>query len=166
MKRFLTVHRLMGVLVVLLLGSTDIVPAQSLAELARKEKERRSKIQNGSDHTYTERDLQAVRGPITASTTVTEDGGTAEGETEQESLEAEEEEDPARTPAYWQQRLEAVDRRIADTEQRLNRPGFQESVGNLLERQRLEREIEEARNERQRIIDEARRQGVPPGWLR
>lgn len=166
MKRIVTIHRLIGVLVAVLLGSADIVPAQSLAEIARKEKERRSKIQDRSDHDYTERDLRSAGGPITASTVVNEDGETAEGVTEQESQEAEEEEDPTRTPAYWQQRLDAVDRRIADAEQRLNRPGFEESVGNLFERQRLEQEIEEARRERQQIIDEARRQGIPPGWLR
>ncbi len=57
-------------------------------------------------------------------------------------------------------------KRIAELEARLHAPGFSEDPSNLIQRQLDERDLAEARSKRQEIVDEARRKGVPPGWLR
>jgi hypothetical protein len=89
--------------------------------------------------------------------------------------------------AEWQQRLKQARKRVADAQRRyqdldLKRNelltrwagGASGNIGVKLEADRIEQEmktvqqeIEDARNELENVIpDEARKAGVPPGWLR
>ena len=76
------------------------------------------------------------------------------------------EEDPTRTEDYWRDRLAPLNRRITELEAQLNRPGFAEDPANMMQRQRLQRDLDQARRERDTVVQEARRQGASPGWLR
>jgi hypothetical protein len=165
----------------LLLGLTvGPISAQSLVDLAKKEKERRSKNKTPETKVITERDLQSHgRLPETLPlTTPTEEegsedatGGGDEGEGQ------EEEQDETQSPEYWQQRVEGVNKKIQDLEEQLNSPdmtwneGLRDDVNplgqrNLSRRQELENQLAQARAELETIQEEARRAGVPPGWVR
>jgi hypothetical protein len=160
--------RLIALLTVLLLSGWATVSAQSLAEVAKKEKERRKKLQASEVKSFDESDL---RGRGSALPSIPASGASEPGEAGEEAgteLEEpeEEEEDPTRTREYWQNRLAPIDKRIADIQARLNAPGFAQDPANLVRRQRMEQDLERARADRQAVVDEARRKGVPPGWLR
>lgn len=168
-------RRLLWTAALLLVASS--VWAQSLAEVARKEKERRKKVEASETHTYTEADLRYKEGPMTqvsgqsteasgddssgAEATATE-GGAEPGAAEEPA----EEEDPTRTEAYWRGRLDPLNARIRDIEARLQRPEFNENARGGAARQALERQLQQARSARDAILEEGRRAGVPPGWLR
>jgi hypothetical protein len=159
-------RRLIVFLTLLLLSGGATVSAQSLAELAKKEKERR-KANAVEAKSFDESDLR-TRGaylpqPVTSST---EEGESTTAESEEPEEEEEDEVDPTQTEAYWRNRIAPIDRRIADIQSQLNAPGFAEDPTNLSRRQRLERDLSRARADRQAVLDEARRKGVPPGWLR
>lgn len=214
-------------LTVLLLSGWSTVSAQSLAELAKKEKERRKKNDVSQVKSFDESDLRSRGGPLPTSVSppqvpsepdepgleedaelageevmgeevtgeeVTEEAvepieegmepigeegvepsepaapveppPNARNPAAQEPEEKEQEEDPTRTEAYWRNRLAPVDKRIGEIRAQLNAPGFAQDPRNMLRRQRLERDLEQALSDRQVILDEARRKGVPPGWLR
>jgi hypothetical protein len=154
-------RRLIGFLTVLLLSGWASVSAQSLAELAKKEKERRKQNEATAVKSFDESDLR--RGGRLLPPQVAEGEESPTGEPDEEE---EEEIDPAQTEEYWRNRLAPIDRRIADIQSRLNAPGFADDPTNLSQRQRLERDLERARADRQAVLDEARRKGIPPGWLR
>jgi hypothetical protein len=147
----------------LALGWGAVASAQSLAELASKEKERREKIDAERARSYTDEDLRELGGPLTTSTVAA-----GEAEPEEEGEDDEPAEDGRRTREYWQGRLKTLAERSARIESRLNRPGFDQNTASrsFFERQRLERELAEVRAEREALFEEARRAGVPPGWLR
>ena len=155
--------RLVVVLTILLFSGWTGAGAQSLAELAKKEKERREKLESKGAKSFNDMDL-AVRGSLPISAPQQE----AEPDEDLSLLDEEEaeQEDPTQTEAYWRNRLEPIDRRIADLQGQLNRPGFDQDPSNLIRRSRMERDLERARSERRAIVDEARRAGAPPGWLR
>ncbi len=163
-------RRLMWTAAFLLLASS--VWAQSLAEVARKEKERRKKVEASGSHNYTEADLRYAEGPMTQVTGAsTAASSTEEGsETEATAAETEESatagEDPTRTEAYWRGRLDPLDARIRDLEAQLQRPEYNENMSGGTARQALEQRLEQARSQKQAVIEEGRRAGVPPGWLR
>lgn len=157
--------------------SAGVVFSQSLAELAKKEKERRRKLgPDEATQTITDRDLQSRRLPETRpqstgteETSPVEAGGAPEGEGE--------EPDETKTREYWQNRVEGVKKKIQDLEEQLNAPdvnwggGIRTDVNpigqrNLTRRQELEQQLAEARAELRAIEDEARRAGVPSGWVR
>jgi hypothetical protein len=155
--------------VALLFSSWATASAQTLAELAKKEKERRQKVDASKVKAFDDSNLRgrAVL-PSSGSTT----GATSEGEEGDQATEMageaaqEPDEDPTGTEAYWRNRLEPIDKRIADIRARLDAPGFRDDPSNMLQRQRWERDLEKALGERQTVLEEARRRGVPPGWLR
>lgn len=155
--------------VALLFSGWATASAQSLAELAKKEKERRQKVDASKVKAFDDSNLRG-RAVLPASGSAT--GAPSEGEeadqaTETEGEAAQEpEEDPTSTEAYWRNRLEPIDKRIADIRARLDAPGFKEEPSNMLQRQRWERDLDKALSERQTVLEEARRKGVPPGWLR
>lgn len=155
--------RLMWTAALLLLASS--IWAQSLAEIARKEKERREKVEASEEHVYTEQDLRNTQGPLTQ---VTGSSTAEEGETSEasEETEAAETEDPTQTEAYWRSRLDPLDERIREMEERLQQPQYTENMTGGAARAALERQLSQARAQRQAILDEGRRAGVPPGWLR
>jgi hypothetical protein len=159
---------------------SGVSAAQSLAELAKKEKERRSQI--GSKETtkvISERDLQrAGRSPAPLPASATPAGEAAGGE--QASGEGEEEAEApeeSKTREYWQNRVDGAKKKIADVEAKLNAPesnwggGMRTDVNpygqrNLSQRQELESQLAAAKSELQSIQEEARRAGVPSSWVR
>ncbi len=156
----------------LLVGLSD-ASAQSLADVAEKEKERREALGSTKAETHDDSTLAARRRAMppsrrpTAGTT--EPADTAEPSEEDEeglAIQGIEEEDPTQTQAYWRDRKAGIDRRIADIEAQLNAPGFASDPDNLLRRNQLERQLEQARSDLAALQAEARSQGIPPGWVR
>lgn len=159
--------RLIAFLTGLLLCSLAVASAQSLAEIAKKEKERRENNERPDVKSFNDNDLTGFRGDtLSGSLQAADVTQEPDDPSEMEEGEVEEEEDPTQTEAYWRNRLAPLDRRITDVQAQLNQPGFAEDPSNMLRRGRLERELEQAQRERAAIEQEARRKGVPPGWLR
>ena len=151
-------------LLIFVAGSAN-ASAQSLADLAKKEKERRKDLSKTEVKTYDDSSLGG-RGRSVQSAPVADDAGT---DAEQENVVAEEEteeEDPTTTPAYWRDRKAGIQKRISDIEAELNRPGFSQDPDNLMRRSNLERQLEQARSDLSALQAEARRKGIPPGWVR
>lgn len=160
---------------VCLLFFGSLVSAQSLAEIAKKEKERRKKVESKQTHSYSEKDLKsnglptapparsAQQGEATAGngndTTTTADAGDTNAASAQED-------DPTKTPAYWHDKVSAIDKKISDLETRLKSPAMTSNTRGAAERQNVEKDLAQARADRAALVDEARRKGVPPGWLR
>ena len=152
--------------------SASLVSAQSLVEVAKKEKERRKKLDAQGKQAFTEGDLRGgLRTPAarpSSSTTTPQTGGTAatpEGPSVDETP-AEPEQDPTKTESYWRERVSAVNKKIQDLEAKLQSPELTSDRRGASRRQAAERDLAQARSEKQTIADEARRKGVPPGWLR
>jgi len=154
--------------VTLLLAGLVDVSAQSLAEVARKEKERRRALGETKVEAYDDRSLggRGLSVPSPPPAAVAE--GSAEvGESEAtEDSQEGEEEDPTQTEAYWRDRKAAIERRISDIESQLNYPGFSSDPSNMMRRTQLEQQLEQARSDLAALQADARRQGIPPGWLR
>jgi hypothetical protein len=166
--------------VTLLFGlSAGLSSAQSLVEVAKKEKERRSKLdKQGEARVVTDRELQTggrLPESLPATTTTTE--GAESGASSQQEGEEGEGEDETKTMEYWRTRVEGVKKKIADLEEKLQSPelnwgeGIRNDVNpigqrNLSHRQDLESQLAQAKAELRAIQDEARRAGVPPGWVR
>ena len=158
------------ILVPLLLVALGSAAAQSLAELAEKEKERREAIDSTEVESFDDATLAERRRAMPPSTlpTVLPDeasgeSGEAEGLVETEELE---EEDPTQTQAYWRDRKAGIDRRIAGIRAQLDAPGFDSDPNNLMRRSQLEQQLEQALSDLAALQAEARSQGVPPGWVR
>jgi hypothetical protein len=146
-----------------------LASAQSLVEVAKKEKERRKKVDAQGKEAITENDLRrGSRLPATSTTSSTASTpATGAAETpETEEGPAQPEEDPTKTESYWRQRVAAVNKKIQDLEARLQSPELNADTRGASRRQAAERDLAQARSEKQAIADEARRKGVPPGWLR
>jgi hypothetical protein len=166
------------VLTTLVLGLGSAVgSSQSLAEVAKKEKERRGKNSAGSKRTITDRELaSSFNGlPPTSSTVQTPASGDGEaGPTEGQGGETPAQ-DEKKTPEYWQNRMKSSKEKIAKLEQQLQSEdwGGGQKVGvdprgatNLGSRQQAEQQLAAARSELEAIRAEARKAGVPPGWTR
>jgi hypothetical protein len=185
---------------------------QSLAEVARREQERRKAVR-GSSKVYTNRDLgSGATAPPPAVSTPGGDaaqtgqaatpaapggvgaaaagasGGPAAGQGAAGAAEAQASPDPTKTEQYWRERitsaraalerselfLEALQSRVnALTTDFVNRddPAQRAVIANdrqraLAEMERVRREIETLKAEIAAIHEEARKAGVPPGWLR
>jgi hypothetical protein len=166
------------VLASLVLGlGAAVAWSQSLNEVAKKEKERRSKNSTESKRTITDRELaSSFSGLPTASSTVqtpaSGEGGTAATEGEGGETAAQ---DETKTPEYWQNRVKGSKEKIAKLEQQLQSDnwGDGQRVGvdpmganNLGTRQNAEQQLAAARSELEAIRAEARKAGVPPGWVR
>lgn len=151
----------------ILYASASLASAQSLVEVAKKEKERRKKLDAQGKQAFTENDLRggprlpAARPSSSTSTPPT--GGTA-GTPEGDETPAEP--DPTTTQSYWRERVAAVNKKIQDLEAKLQSPELTSDTRGASRRQGAERDLAQARSEKQAIADEARRKGVPPGWLR
>lgn len=161
-------QRLAWMMAAVFLGSSA-AGAQSLADIAEKERERREALdQKGKS--FTELDLQTLEGEPASSTVTGTDTTTAGSPAPDENPDADAEdppqEDPTQTQDYWRGRLDPVDARIADLETRLARPELQNDPMGYAQRQRIEADLAKARADRQAILDDGRRKGVPPGWLR
>jgi hypothetical protein len=166
--------------VVLALGAA-FAQAQSLVEVAKKEKERRSKNKAEASRVITDRELAGNYGGLPATSTTSTSQTAAEGEegstttASGEQGEENEEQDETKTQEYWQNRVKASKDKIAKLEQQLQSDdwGQGQRVGvdprgqnNLGQRQQVEQQLAAARQELEAIRVEARRAGVPPGWVR
>ena len=153
----------------ILYASFSLASAQSLVEVAKKEKERRKKVDAQGKQAITENDLR--RGPRlpaarpSSSTSTPQTGGTAATPEGAEAPE-EPEQDPTKTESYWRERVSAVNKKIQDLEAKLQSPELTSDSRGASRRQAAERDLAQARSEKQTIADEARRKGVPPGWIR
>ncbi len=159
MKRFF-----MFWLVMLFAGFTD-ASAQSLSEIAKKEKERRKDLARTDVKTYDDSSIGGRRRSVQFAPTADDAGTNAGQDDEGEEAEAEEE-DPTTTQAYWRDRKAGIQKRISDVETELNRPGFSQDPDNLMKRTNLERQLQQARSDLAALQAEARRKGIPPGWVR
>jgi hypothetical protein len=155
-----------------------VASAQSLAEVAKKEKERRGKTSAGTKRTITDRELASSFGGLPPSSSTVQTPASGEG-AKAEGTEGERGDKPAedetKTPAYWQNRMKASKEKIAKAEEALKADdwGDGQRVGvdpnganNLGSRQQAEQQLAAARAELEAIRAEARRAGVPPGWVR
>ena len=151
-------------LAALLAGLTD-ASAQSLADVAKKEKERR-KAAETEVKAYDDYSLGG-RGRSVQSVPAGDDAaGTDNGQAIEAAEEEPEEEDPTTTQAYWRDRKGRIQKRISDIETELNKPGFSQDPENLMRRSNLERQLEQAQSDLSALQAEARRKGIPPGWVR
>ncbi len=169
------------VLTTLVLGfGAAVASSQSLAEVAKKEKKRRDKNTTASTKTITDRELASSFGglPPASSTVQTPASGAAEGggtTAGAEGQEGDAAQDETKTQAYWQNRVKGSKEKIAKLEQQLQSEdwGQGQRVGvdprganNLGTRQQVEQQLSAARSELAAIQAEARKAGVPPGWVR
>ncbi len=151
-----------------LFAFASLASAQSLVEVAKKEKERRKKVDAQGKQAFTETDLRGgQRVPSASSSTTTPPtGGSAAATAEAGETSAEQEPDPTKTESYWRERGAAINKRIQDLEAKLQSPELTADTRGAARRQAAERDLAQARSEKVALADEARRKGVPPGWLR
>ena len=152
---------------VVMMFAASAAVAQSLAEIAKKEKERRKQLDSSESRTVTDVELRRAGGPRTTLPSTSRSDADSDDVAE-EAVEDDEEEiaDERQTEDYWRGRLAPIDTRIKSLEERLQSPQFTSNPAGAPDRERLERQIAQARADRQTVLDEARRKGVPPGWLR
>ena len=171
------VTSLIFVLMWLPLGES-VVTSQSLAEVAKKEQKRRSENNIGTITTITNRELATRYGGLPTAAQRTEPA-TEEMPKVEAEVKAELEKPPAdeflQKRQYWQQQWHSVNLKIEKIEAALKQEDWGNGVGmnvnpigenNLSRRQELVRQLAAARSERSAIKEEARREGVPAGWLR
>ncbi len=158
--------------------SVGLSSAQSLVDVAKKEKERRDKNKTEATRVVTARELQSHgRLPETRLPTTPTEGTEDQAAAGEEGKGQEEEPDETRSREYWQKRVEGVKKKIQDLEEKLNSPEMTWNEGlrmdvnpmgqrNLTQRQEAENQLAQARTELQTIQEEGRRAGVPSSWVR
>lgn len=178
-----------AVLAALLLAGALPLRAQSLADVARKEEERRQKVKEPAK-VYTNKDLASVpatpaASPAPASTTASP---SASEPAKDDKAKASDQKEPAKDQAYWAGRLKQLqtaldrDQTYADALQSringlttdfINRddPAQRTLIGRdrqkaVAELNRLKKQIVDDKKAIDDLEEEARRAGVPPGWLR
>jgi hypothetical protein len=153
------------------------VYSQTLAEVAKKEKARRGNNSGTATRTITDRELASSFGGLppsssTVQTPASGEPGTAVAEGEGKEGEKK---DETKTAEYWQNRVKASKDKIAKLEQQLQSEDWGEGqrmgvdprgASNLGTRQKAEQDLAAARTELEAIRAEARKAGVPPGWVR
>ena len=189
--RFLVVVVLMS----LAAGRAAVVSAQSLADLAKKEEERRKEMK-GPTKVITNKDLAPVptrSTPAPADGAAPPAGAPASGDAAEGAKGAKDEKDakanePAKDKAYWAGRLKGLqetldrDQTYADALQSrinalttdfVNRADPAQRSVIERDRQRSLAELAKLKEQTQKdkkaladLDEEARRAGVPPGWLR
>ena len=167
--------RKLALAVVVFAMSVGFATAQSLAELAKKEKERRDGNPSETKRVVTDRELTRGYGEspsgLRQARAQTQEGGGEASDAEQ----SEEQEDETQTEEYWQNRVKGVQDKIARLEQQMSSEDWGEGqrVGidplgqnSLASREKSTQELAAARAELEAIRVEARKAGVPPGWVR
>jgi hypothetical protein len=178
-------------IVPVLLGAAMPVTAQTLADLAKKEEDRRKKIPEPAK-VYTNKDLGSVPPsstppPATSSTAGAPAGATTPAGSGAPAKE-EESKEPVKDQKYWGGRLKSLQDNLSRDE------GYAEAMQTRLnslqtdfvnrddpaQRAVIERDRNKVQSELERLkksivdqkkgiadfMEEARRAGVPPGWLR
>lgn len=187
----------------LILSTAGALPvsAQSLADVARKEGERRQTVKGGAGKTYTDKDLKSVPAPAPDAATadkpaddtkaadaVADDKAAADKKPDDKGSKAGDAKTVVKDQDYWSGRMAAL-RQQLDRDQTylsalqnridslttdfVNRddPAQQSQIRAdrekaLAELDRLKKVVEEDRRAIPELEEEARREGVPPGWLR
>ena len=171
----------------LLLAAPSFVCAQSLAELARQEEARRNATK-GAAKVYTNKDLAGGESKTVASSGAATSTPPAAGQAPGQPAPAQEPESPKKDEKYWRQRITEAQDKLAQNEIML--PALESRINALTtdftnrddpaqravisqDRQkaaaqmdRTKKDIERLKKEIADIQDEARKAGVPPGWLR
>ena len=178
--------RLIYVLLALVMGA-GMASGQSLADVARKEQERRRQVKPAT-RVLTNDDLKAVPPGVIPPAPAFEAEAPAEGETPVEAPGPTEEEQREQDEQAWRQKM--ADARLALERSEMYLDALQSKINALwaeftarddpaqrarieLERQRalseferVQAEVEERRKAIADLEEEARRANVPPGWLR
>jgi hypothetical protein len=161
--------RLVSALAVICI-SVGLASAQSLVDVAKKEKERRKKVDAQGKQAFTENDLRT--GPRLPASPAKPGGGASASSTGEPAATtgtgeaAAAPEDPTKTESYWRDRVAAVNKKIQELEAKLKSPELNSDARGASRRQAAERDLAQARSNKQAVADEARRKGIPPGWLR
>jgi type II secretory pathway pseudopilin PulG len=177
-----------GIVAVLLSGTATAVFAQSLADVAKKEEERRKAVKEAGK-TYTNSDLKTVP-PATAgaATAPPEASKPAAADADKDKKDTPKEKDAAKDKDHWAGRMKELrtqldrDQTYADALQsRINQltadfvgrddPAQRGTIGRdkqkaIDELNRLKQQIVDDKKAISDLEDEAHRAGVPPGWLR
>jgi hypothetical protein len=173
-----TVSRaIVGVLLLGLGGSAFPVAAQSMAEAARKERERRARqagTASAPAKVYTDADLPASDAPPVGKPTPSPSPSPSPAvtEAEREAQDRTEAADRKRLEAEWRVRFADARRRISEAEAR----GWHKVVRTVFvagipvqqwvdEFEETE-ELRQARRELADLEEEYRKTGLPPGWVR
>ena len=172
------------------------VAAQSLGELAKREAERK-KATPQAKKTYTNDDLKQIPPPAgtpakpgeaTDATKPADGAKPGDAKPDPEKVDATKPAEPAKTEAYWRNRVDQAREDIRRNEafrealqSRVNAltadftarddPFQRAKIADdrqkaLAEMARLSEDIEKGKKHISDIEDEARRAGVPPGWIR
>jgi type IV secretory pathway VirB10-like protein len=176
--------------IVWLLAVATVVSAQSLADLARKEEARRKQVKKPS-RLITNKDLRAIdaRPPQTAETAQTPPAKPADEAAPADKTEKPDAPDPAaKDEQAWRQRM--ADAKLALERSQMYQDALQSKINSLwadftarddpaqraqielerkraiAEQERVKGEIEVQKKAIADLEEEARRAGVPPGWLR
>ena len=197
--------RLCALFLILSAAGGAAASAQSLADVARKERERRQAV-TGAGKTYTNNDLKPVReapAPADSATAAdvdkagaaslatlaaSKDEKTADAKDDAKKAKGLDEKAEVKDQAYWSTRmaglreqldrdqilLDALQSRInALTTDFVNRddPAQRSQIANdrqkaLTELDRLKKTVEQDRRAIPELEEDARRSGVPAGWLR
>jgi DNA repair exonuclease SbcCD ATPase subunit len=172
-------------IVVMGLGSAPVL-GQTLADVAKKEEERRKTVK-GSGKTYTNKDLGSLPAGTPPPPPAAKPDAAAVKETEKPA-EQEKEKEPTKDQAYWAGRMKELQTQVQRDQTYVD--ALQTRVNSLAtdlvnrddpaqrgvlasERQkalgeldRLKKQIEATKKAIADLEDEARRANVPPGWLR
>lgn len=178
------------------MATSSVAPAQSLADVARQEEARRKAVKDAGKETgkvYTNTDLRAdISKSEPAAATTPSDKSPADAakpaDTKDAAAQKAKPDEPAKDQAYWSGRIGAA--RSALDRSKIFADALQSRVNALsadftnrddpaqrsqieLERQRatselarVNKEIAEQTKAIADIEEEARKAGVPPGWLR
>jgi hypothetical protein len=179
---------------IVILALPAITLGQSLAEAARKERDRRDKLTTAGHHSrvITDEELKATKGRLAndpgasepEATARTEDGKMGASRPAVASLPDSSEAERQRKEQHWRSRAAAARRRLALAEQRyqdldrmirIGQPPMYDENGRryIHSRERMkaladeaEANLAEARKALEDLEDQARRAGALPGWLR
>jgi len=177
----------------LLVAAAVPVFAQSLADLAKKEEERRKKIPEPAK-VYTNKDLSPAPASSTPPPAATPGqpapAATAPGEAPKDDAEKDKDKDkdPRKTQAYWAGKMKALQDEVSRNEtfaealqSRINAlstdfvnrddPAQRAVIGQnrqkaMAELDRLKKTIADGKKAISDLEEEARRAGIPAGWLR
>jgi hypothetical protein len=177
-------------LLLILVATAGAARAQSLADVAKKEEERRKTLPEVAK-VYTNKDLTAVPAGSTPSPPASKPGDASKdaGKAAKDAKDKDDKDkEPAKDQAYWAGRLKTLqdqllrDQNYADAMQtRINSLSAdfvnrddpaqravierdrQKSVAELA---RLTKSVQDTKKAIADLQEEARRAGVPPGWLR
>jgi hypothetical protein len=169
------------------IGVSAPLRAQSLADVAKKEEERRKKLPAPAK-VYTNKDLAAVPAgtPVSPSTASSEPAAVAPAPAPADPPKTDK--GPVRDQAYWSGRRKAIQDKLDRDESfllalqtRINslvtdfvnrddpvqRAGIErERLKAVADLARLQKDITDGKKALADLEEEARRAGVPPGWLR